>query len=267
MTTLPTFTKPVLIYVPCYNCAGSAAQVIRQIPRAFDQVAEVLLVDNCSDDDTGPVVSLQLRDVPATLPVQIIRTRRNLGYSGSQKLAYQIALANPAVETVIMLHGDGQYPPELCDQFLPLAQKGFDLVYGYRSKTRYPTQEETPWLTFTIIRLLSILESLVTRIFRKEWHTGFNMYSTRYLRRVPFQLITETPHIDGHLLYAASRLSAKVVGLPIFKRYKNLKAFDGDERLHYVLNVFRLMFRFQRIDLKAEAPRSLFSPDDYSVIP
>lgn len=266
MTRPLIFTKPILVYVPCFNCAGSAAQVIRQIPDIVARQAEVLLVDNHSPDDTGPVVALQLQDSPAHLPIRIIRTHQNLGYSGSQKLAYQLALACPLVEHIIMLHGDGQYPPELTANFLPFRDAQCDVTYGYRSKTRYPFREETPLLTFAAVRLLSIVESLATRVFRKEWHSGFVMYSSHFLRRVPFQVLTETPHIDGHLLYASSRFGARVKGMPIFKRYKNLKAFDGDERVHYVYNVLRLMFRFNRTDMTGISPQPLYTSNDFEII-
>ena len=106
----PVLRRPVLIYLPCYNCAGVVGGVLRAIPAAFQECAEILLVDNASPDQTGPVMAAALAAQPPPLPCHVIRTRRNLGYAGSQKLAYEVALANPAVEHVIMLHGDGQYP-------------------------------------------------------------------------------------------------------------------------------------------------------------
>ena len=121
---IPRFTKPVLIYLPAYNCASIAANVIRNIPPVFAGRAEALLIDNFSPDNTAQLTSEYLAEKPGPVPCQLIRTKRNLGYAGSQKLAYEIALANPSVEHVIMLHGDGQYPPELASEFLKSAGGG-----------------------------------------------------------------------------------------------------------------------------------------------
>jgi glycosyltransferase involved in cell wall biosynthesis len=263
---IPRFTKPVLIYIPAYNCASIAANVIRNIPQVFAGRAEALLIDNFSPDNTAQLTSESLAEKPGPVPCQLIRTKRNLGYAGSQKLAYEIALANPAVEHVIMLHGDGQYPPELASEFLKECGGRADVVYGYRSKLRYRGKEETPLMTFTIIRILSIIESLVTTTFRKEWHTGYIMYRSRFLAKIPFQVLTNTPHIDGHLLYAGGQVDAVVKGIPIFKRYKNLVAFAGHERVRYVVDVFRLMFSFRRTHIKNIRPEKLFSENDYEMI-
>lgn len=263
---LPLLIKPVLIYLPAYNCATTAADVVRSIPPVFAGLAEAVLIDNASPDNTAEVVANSLASNPGPVPCHVLRTHRNLGYAGSQKLAYEMALANPEVEHVIMLHGDGQYPPELATEFLKECTGGSDIVYGYRSKLRYRGKEETPLLTFGVIRVLSIMESIVTTTFRKEWHTGYIMYRTRFLRKVPLQLLTETPHIDGHLLYAAGRFGATVKGIPIFKRYKNLIAFSGVERARYVVNVFRLMFSFRSIPLEGVAPTKIYTERDFEII-
>jgi glycosyltransferase involved in cell wall biosynthesis len=262
----PFITKPVLIYLPAYNCATIAADVVRSIPLMFAGRAEAILIDNASPDNTAEAVEKSLATNPGPVPCHVLRARRNLGYAGSQKLAYEIALANPGVEHVIMLHGDGQYPPELATEFLKECSGGADIVYGYRSKLRYRRLEETPLLTFGVIRVLSIMESIVTTTFRKEWHTGYIMYRTRFLRKVPLQVLTETPHIDGHLLYAGGRLGATVKGIPIFKRYKNFIAFSGVERARYVVNVFRLMFSFRSITLAGVAPTKIYTERDFEIV-
>jgi glycosyltransferase involved in cell wall biosynthesis len=259
-------TSRILIYLPAYNCKKIAADTLRRIPSAFRGHAEALLVDNASPDGTAEVVKMSLQENPLEIPYQIIRTKRNLGYAGSQKLAYQIALENSSVDYVLMLHADGQYPPELATRFLEQCGGDADIVYGYRSKLRFGLKEETPIFAFIAIRVLSIVESILTLTFRKEWHTGYVMYRTSFLRRVPFQLITNTPHIDGHLLYAGKKLGANVRGIPIYKRYKNLVHFTGFERMKYVLTVLRLMFTLQSIKLNDIKPEKNFSDKDFDLI-
>jgi len=43
------FKKPILVYLPCYNCENSVAQTIREIPSEFYGKIECLVVANNFD--------------------------------------------------------------------------------------------------------------------------------------------------------------------------------------------------------------------------
>ena len=64
----------------------------------------------------------------------IIKTSKNLGYAGSQKLAYSIFSDQKFSKKIIMLHSDGQYDPSLIKCFEPYFSKNNDIVYGARNK-------------------------------------------------------------------------------------------------------------------------------------
>ena len=239
---LPIFSRRFVIYIPVYNCAKTIAKVLAAIPEEFETIAEVLIVDNCSTDGTVEVIHEVLSEIPLRLPITVIRTSENRGYAGSQKLAYRLVRRCPGVEWVIMLHGDGQYEPDLMKKFLPYTSGTTAIVYGARSKRLFPRQEETPWLTWAIIKGLSLLESIATGYPRLEWHSGFVMYRTHFLRRVNLESITSTRHMDGHLLFAAGFLHEPVQNVRIYKRYLGLEAFEGAAKKRYVLHVIQLMF-------------------------
>ncbi len=239
------FSRDVLVYVPCYNCESTIGSVLSGIPAEIQARAEVLIVDNFSSDRTAELALETSKSGRLTAPISIVRTRENLGYAGSQKLAYQLACASPSVRWVMMLHGDGQYDPELLKGYLPLLSSPIGLAYGYRSKSKFGKREETPLSTWFLIKSLSLVESLVTGEWRREWHTGFVMYSTRFLNKVSFREITNTPHIDGHLLFSAGVMGYSIAAVPIYKRYKELNAFEGWARIIYVFSVLKLMFEFR----------------------
>ena len=46
------------------------------------------------------------------LPLTVIRHEQNLGYGGNQKAGYRLAIEHD-LDIVVLLHGDGQYAPEL----------------------------------------------------------------------------------------------------------------------------------------------------------
>lgn len=265
-TELLAFSRKVLVYLPAYNCGRVIISVLDEIPASIWEIADFLVVDNCSTDNTADLLLQANAEQRFPRHVHVVRPPRNLGYSGSQKLAYKLALASPSVERVIMLHGDGQYSPLLLNDYLPLIDSDYGVVYGYRDKRVYRSRDETPLVAYFIIKLMSALESIVTGYRRKEWHGGFVMYSRRFLERVAIDNLTSTPHIDGHLLFTAGVLDEKVLGIPIWKRYKNYPGFGGLARVKYMFDVFRLLivFRLQ----KSSVRRTLESPDalEYSVL-
>jgi len=241
-------THPLTIYLPAYNCEQTIVGVISSISKPILESANILVIDNCSEDST--IERLQKAKEKGLIPQKVIvlKTPKNLGYAGSQKFAYEIFRRSDS-QWIVMLHGDGQYPPELLDRCVPLLNPNLDLVYGYRSKTTF-SGEETPFLTWFLIKSLSLLESLVTGVYRKEWHTGFVMYRNQYLKKINFEALTTTPHFDGHMLFVSNLLGAKVKAVPIYKKYKELTAFEGKARRKYVLDVLRLMFQFRRTTSK-----------------
>lgn len=251
------FKKRILVYLPTYNCAGKIVAVLKEIPSAYWNEIDVVVVDNCSRDGTADVVvrAIARGEVPST--VHVVQPTENLGYAGSQKLAYKLALQSPSVEWVIMLHGDGQYPPALLKEIWPHIGGKHGVVQGMRSKRAFPDLEETPWPTYTIIKFLDAIESGVLGFPRYEWHSGFVMYSTAFLRQVALDRLTTTRHIDGHLLFAAEAFGVGVLPVPIWKRYRAYPGFVGLERTEYVTHVLKLMVRFVALKWGGRARSSI----------
>ena len=71
-----------------------------------------------------------------------IKTKENIGYAGSQKLAYYLAIQDDFPDYVIMLHGDGQYDPSLLSIIAPYVDKGFAIVNGFRDKKSFPKKKQ-----------------------------------------------------------------------------------------------------------------------------
>jgi hypothetical protein len=133
-----------------------------------------------------------------------------------------------------MLHGDGQYPPCLLSKLQPYFSSTAAIVYGYRSKRLYKDNEETPFLTYIVVKLLNIVENICTGFKFKEWHSGFVMYSVDFLRSIPLNKLTKTRHIDGEILMLAGELQERTMPIPIYKRYKEYIGFGGLSLIKYV---------------------------------
>jgi hypothetical protein len=166
-----------------------------------------------------------------------------------------------------MLHGDGQYPPALLHELTPYIDSDYGLVYGFRDKSAHDQKDETPAGTYRIIKMLSALESFVTGHSRKEWHSGFVMYSTEFLSQVDLDGLTDSYHIDGHMQFVSGELGEKVKAIPIWKRYKNYEQLKGLNRLTYIFHVLRLLLVFRMQKSRQQGAPSSSSENRYSIIP
>src|SRR5437763_7038565 len=125
-------TKRLAVLVVAYNAASTLAQVLDRIPREFvPRIERVLVADDASQDATYNV-GLHYQRASADLPLTVIRHPRNLGYGGNQKVGYRWAIDH-GLDVVVLLHGDGQYAPELLPTLVePLELDKCDAVFGSR---------------------------------------------------------------------------------------------------------------------------------------
>ena len=65
MTDQLKLEKEILIYIPAYNCEDHIDSVLRKIPDTFWNIADVLVVDNHSQDKTvDRVLAFNLKNSP-----------------------------------------------------------------------------------------------------------------------------------------------------------------------------------------------------------
>ena len=237
----------LLIFIVAYNHEKTIESVINRIPRKLKNLydLEILIIDDASNDKTFEISKkIQINQKKNNVNVKVFYNPINQGYGGNQKIGYHYSIKNN-FDFVVLLHGDGQYPPELLNKFVPFVGSKYGLVYGFRDKSSYPEKEETPLLTYWTIKILGSLESFVTGYKRKEWHNGFVMYSRTFLSKINLTALTDTYHIDGHIQFVAGELNEPVLDIPIWKRYEKYQQLRGLNRLAYIFHVLSLMIRFR----------------------
>ena len=114
--------KRLGVFVLAYNAEKLLADTLRRIPEDVWRAVEVVyVVDDCSQDDTTRAAL----DFPAYRDKLVVfRNRINRRYGGNQKFGYQYAI-DRGLDAVVMLHGDGQYAPEMLPDVLrPLVEDG-----------------------------------------------------------------------------------------------------------------------------------------------
>ncbi len=111
------------ILIVAYNAASTLASVLDRIqPEFMERVSEILVCDDHSKDATY-LVGLGYKQLMPDMPLTVIRQPRNFGYGGNQKSGYQWAIDHD-LDIVVLLHGDGQYAPEVLDQIVAPLENG-----------------------------------------------------------------------------------------------------------------------------------------------
>ena len=142
--------KPLIyVIIPAFNESKSIGKVIADIP---DIVAEIIVVDNASTDNTGDFA----KEKGATV---LRENRKGYGYSCLKGMDY---ISNKARQNDIIVFLDGDYsdfPAEIELLIYPIMSSGFDMVIGSRvlgdrqKGSMLFQQIAGNWLATTLIKL------------------------------------------------------------------------------------------------------------------
>ena len=212
------------VFVLAYNAEKFLADTLRRIPEDVWRAVEVVyVVDDCSQDETTRTAL----DFPAHRDkLLVFRNRINRRYGGNQKFGYQYAI-DRGLDAVVMLHGDGQYAPEMLPQvFRPLVEDDADMVNASRMIARRDALAGgMPLYKFVANIGLTTFENAFSGLRMSEFHSGYRGYSTRFLRRIPLWENSDEWHFDSQILFQAKAAKAKIVEIAIPTHY-------GDEICH-----------------------------------
>jgi 2-polyprenyl-3-methyl-5-hydroxy-6-metoxy-1,4-benzoquinol methylase len=187
----------------------------------------------------------------------------NQGYGGNQKLGYRQAI-DAGYDFTILLHGDGQYAPELLPAFIETWERtGADVVLGTRmGSLKSARAGGMPLYKIAGNRILTTMQNWVTGRSLSEYHTGFRGYSSSFLRKVPFEINTNDFHFDTEILLQAMHVGARIEEFDIPTRYGDEECYvDG---MAYARNVTKetLRYRLHRMGMMGSLKyRNLDEPE------
>lgn len=204
------------ILVVAYNAASTLAATLDRIPAEFrPRIAEVIVLDDASHDDTVAhgLAWARRPDTPQTL---VVRHTKNLGYGGNQKAAYKLAIER-GLDIVVLLHGDGQYAPEMLPQMVaPLERGECDAVMGSRMMDKGAARRGgMPLYKLVGNRILTRAENAMLGASFTEFHSGYRAYTTSALRDVPFQHNTDDFDFDTQIIVQFLDAGKKILEIPI----------------------------------------------------
>lgn len=225
-----------IIVLPAYRASKTLKRTVDDIPK--DYIDEIILVDDCSDDDT---ISIALKE-----GIKIFNHQSNLGYGANQKTCYTHALLMGA-EIIVMLHPDYQYDPKLVKYFVEMIKDDyFDVMLGSRIRTRKDAvKNKMPLYKYVSNRILSFIQNIATGQNLSEWHTGMRAYKREVLASINFHSFSNNYLFDSEMLFKIVEKGYRIGEISIPVRYdSDSSSIRFTESTKYGLGTLYLTFSY-----------------------
>ncbi len=254
--------KRIGIFIVAYNALTTLSKVLKRItPDVWRNVEQVVVFDDASQDETYELaVGIQTM---ANLPkLRVLKHGKNLGYGGNQKAGYRYFIEQ-GFDIVVLLHGDGQYAPELLSHmYAPLVRGEADAVFGSRMMKDFggPLKGGMPLYKYLGNRFLTAFENRALGLDLTEFHSGYRAYNVHALAQVRLDNLTDDFHFDTEIIIKLHHQNFRILEVPI-------PTFYGDEICYvngfkYAKAILRAVYRYTET---SRAVRSYPEYEEYFV--
>ena len=238
--------KRIGILIVAFNAVTTLAKVLKRItPNVWQNVEEVAVFDDASQDATYELAAgmKMMRDLPK---LHVIHHDKNLGYGGNQKAGYRYFM-DKGFDIVVLLHGDGQYAPEiLAHLYHPIVMGEAHAVFGSRMMKTYggPLKGGMPLYKYAGNRILTILENHALDLNLTEFHSGYRAYDLHALRRIRTEHMTNDFHFDTEIIIKLRHERFKIKEVPIPTYYGTEICYVNG--LRYAKDVAKAVWRYRQ---------------------
>lgn len=204
-----TLNPPVLtisVVVPAYNEArriGPSIEHILRFLKGHDLAAEVILVDDGSDDETS--------DIAGSFPLRIIANEVNRGKGFSVRRGVLEAKGT----WVLVTDADLSAPIEELDHMLAVAQEGADVVIGSRAVNRTKIAVHQSRFREVGGIFYNWMVQLILGLRIKDTQCGFKLFHREKIRSVFEKQSIHGFGFDSEILFLATRKGLVVREIPV----------------------------------------------------
>lgn len=227
----------VLVFIPAYQCAQQIGRVLAQVDaRAAAVIDEVIVIDNRSQDNTAERAMAALAGLP--VKAKLLRNVENYNLGGSQKVAFEYAMAN-GFDYVVILHGDDQ--ADLAD-FVPLLESGVhetvDALLGSRFTRGSRLSGYSP-LRIAGNLVFNILFSISAGRRINDLGSGLNMYKVSRLSDRFYEKFSDSLTFNYYLVLAQAALNWDIRFAPI--SWRETDQVSNVRAVRQVLSMIRIL--------------------------
>jgi glycosyltransferase involved in cell wall biosynthesis len=249
--------KRIGIFIVAYNALTTLNKVLKRItPQVWRNVEQVIVFDDASQDATYELV-VGIKAMTNLPKLRVLKHAKNLGYGGNQKAGYRYFIEQ-GFDVVVLLHGDGQYAPELLSHmYAPLVRGEADAVFGSRMMKDFggPLRGGMPLYKYAGNRILTAFENRALGLNLTEFHSGYRAYNVHALAQIKLDKLTDDFHFDTEIIIKLHHQNFRIKEVPI-------PTFYGDEicrvnGLKYAKAIVRAVRRY------VETARAVRSHPEY----
>src|SRR5580693_135310 len=238
--------KRIGILIVTFNAVTTLTKVLKRItPNVWKNVEEIAVFDDASQDATYEL-AMGLKAFRQLEKLQVLSNSKNLGYGGNQKAGYRYFIEK-GFDIVILLHGDGQYAPEIMARiYHPIVTGDADAVFGSRMMRTYggALKGGMPLYKYVGNRILTLMENRALGMSLTEFHSGYRAYNLHALAQIDFSRMTDDFHFDTEIIVKLHHQRFQIREVPIPTYYgSELCNVDG---LKYARDVVRSVWRYKQ---------------------
>jgi len=209
--------KKIGILVVAYNAESTLHSVLHRIPQPiWQKIDEVFVFDDSSQDRTTEVGKALETHEDFAGKLKVFKNPANLMYGGNQRKGYRYAMER-GLDIVVLLHGDGQYAPEVMQDLLtPLETGQADMVMGSRMMVKGAARKgNMPLYKYVGNKILTFTENRLIGTRLSEFHSGYRAYSVHALRNIPLDDMTHNWHFDTQIILQFLKHGYRIKEVPI----------------------------------------------------
>ena len=234
------------ILIVTFNAVTTLTKVLKRVtPNVWRNVEEIAVFDDASQDATYEL-AIGLKALRHIEKLQVLSHPKNLGYGGNQKAGYRYFMEK-GFDVVVLLHGDGQYAPEILSHlYHPIISQEADAVFGSRMMRDYggPLRGGMPLYKYVGNRILTTYENQALKMNLTEFHSGYRAYSLHALRNIDFSRMTDDFHFDTEIIIKLQHQRYRIKEVPIPTYYGDELCYvDG---MRYARDVARAVRRYKQ---------------------
>lgn len=210
--------KKISAIVACYKDAQAIPIMHVRLTKVFKKIGvayEIIFVNDGSPDNTEEVLTELVK-----------KDRRVIGVNHSRNFSSQMAFTSgmdiSTGDSIVLLDGDLQDPPELIEKFYAKWKEGFDVVYGVRVK-----REASLYM--------AIMYKLFYRVFHKLSYVKIPLDAGDFslIDRKVIEILKQFPERDRFLRGLRAWVGFKQTGIP----YKRPERMFGKTTNNFLKNL------------------------------
>ncbi|MBN1132151.1 MAG: glycosyltransferase family 2 protein [Bacteroidales bacterium] len=174
--------KKLSIIIPAYNEAGTINTIldkIKEVELVHNIEKEIIIVNDCSADDTEKVIKKYVLDHP-TFNIQYFKHEVNQGKGA----ALHTGIRHATGEYLVIQDADLEYDPQEYNDLLKPVVNGFaDVVYGSRFMGSNPHRILFYWHSIGN-KFLTSLSNMFTNLNLTDMETCYKLFDTKIIQSI-----------------------------------------------------------------------------------